>query len=179
MSSMIVRFLLVQLVRYVASAQYFGMVVLHAAWMLLALGTWGNDASGGFEELTKLLVRAFVRLGGVDADGHGDEGTIFAAWGRLSLGLYLVAAAWRAWRGERRPWAWWRVVLLSTAVALAGFVFAMWPASADQPGELAFVAVAMTLATGVSTAWAVGASRLADLLVAAIQRAPARTAAAA
>jgi hypothetical protein len=173
MSHPIARLLLVQCLRYVASTQAFGMVVLHGGWMLLALATWGQGDTGVLDAFTTAVVRAFVRLGGVDAAGHGDAGTLFAAWAKLSLGVYLVVAAWHWLRGARASWAWWRTVAVSSAVGLAGYVLAIWPASGGHPGELAFIVGGFTVAVAVATAWAVGASRLADRVVAGIERTPA------
>jgi hypothetical protein len=173
MTHPIARFLLVQCLRYVASTQAFGMVVLHGGWMLLALATWGQGATGGLDVFTTALVRAFVRLGGVDAAGHGDANTVFAVWGKLSLGMYLLLAAWHWLRGARAPWAWWRTVAVSSAVALAGYVLAIWPVAGGHPTELGVIVIGFTVAVAVATAWAVGASRLADRVVAGIERTPA------
>jgi hypothetical protein len=171
MTSPLARFLMVQVVRYFASTQAFALVVLQGAWMLLAFAAWGQGDTGGAGELATAVLRVFVRLGGVDASGHGDANTLFAVWGKLSLGVYALAAAWRWWRGPRAPWAWWRLVAVSSVVALAGYVFAIWPSSGNQRGDLVLVAVGFAVATAFATAWAVGAARLAERVVEIIERA--------
>jgi hypothetical protein len=164
----ITRVLLVQAIRYVVALQAFGMVVLHAGWMLLAAATWGDVDGGG--DISRLFLRAFVWLGGVDADGHGDEGTVFAAWGKVSVGVWVLDAAWRALRGPRPPWALWKATLLSGAIALAGYAFAMWPSTRGGLGEVSWVLVGFTIATTVSTFWALAARRIGEWVIARIGR---------
>src|SRR5688500_10812462 len=101
------RRLALEALRYLASTQLFGMVVLHAGWMLLAAATWGYGASEGEGAglVTRPLLRAFVALGGVDAQGHGDENSIFRVWLLLSLPVYALVSLWRALRPGRKPWS--------------------------------------------------------------------------
>jgi hypothetical protein len=165
------RLLLVQAIRYLVALQAFGMVVLHAGWMLLAIATWGAAGDADVTSLARLLTRAFVWLGGVDASGHGDEGTIFAVWGKISIVVWLLGAAWRALRGPRPPWSAWKVVVLSGAIALAGYAFAIWPAEDGNLAAGAWVLAGMTIATTVATAWAVASARIGEWVIAQVERA--------
>lgn len=149
--------------RYLASTQIFGMVVLHAGWMLFAAATWSYGASEGEGAalVTRPLMRAFAALGGVDAQGHGDENSIFQVWLILSLPVYVLLSLWRALRPARKPWSFWRCVMVSTLLAAAGYTFAF---LGDSRNEGVLVAIiGFTVATALASAWGLGAQRLAEL----------------
>jgi hypothetical protein len=154
------------LIRLVASSQAFGMVVLHAAWMLLAAATWGG--AGAASSFTAPVVRAFIWLGGVDDSGHGDAASIMIVWGKLSLLIYLLDLLYRRAAGERRPRRIATLTLVSGAIALAGWVLALWP-TANGLGD-ASVAVMFAGLTAAATAWAIAVRRVADAQVAAFER---------
>lgn len=159
------------LISYLASTQAFAMVVLHAGWVLLALATWGAAEGGaGAGSITRPLVRAFVWLGGVDEHGHGDATTIMAVWGQLSLVVYALELLVKKVRGERPPLGLARVSMISGLVALAGWLFALWP-TPDGLGD-AWVALLFAVLTLAATMWALAASRVAELLVARFQPEP-------
>jgi hypothetical protein len=157
------------LIRLLASSQAFGMVVRHAGWMLLAAATWGgDDGAGGASSFTAPIVRAFVWLGGVDESGHGDATSIMLVWGKLSLLVHLLYLLYRRATGERRPRRIATLALVSGAIALAGWLLALWP-TAIGIGE-AGIAAMFAMLTAAATAWALGARRVADALLAALER---------
>lgn len=168
------RRLALEALRYLASTQLFGMVVLHAGWMLLAAATWGHGASEGEGAalVTRPLMRAFAALGGVDAQGHGDANSIFQVWLILSLPVYLLVSLWRALRPGRKPWGFWRSVMVSTAVAAAGYTFAF---LGDARNEGVVVAlIVFTVATALASVWGLGVQWLAELVTRSYSAAPAR-----
>jgi len=150
----------IEAIRFVASTQSLVGVVFHAGWMLLALATWGH-ASGGegaIGTMTHTLIGAFVWLGGVDADGHGDAGSIMVVWGKLSLVVYLLELALRPWTGRLRPFRLSRIALFSGVVAAAGYTLALW----HEPDTVAAISLTIafsTLAT-IGTLWAVIVQRM-------------------
>lgn len=159
----------VQLIRYLASTQAMAMVVLHGAWMLLALATWNHAAGGegGTGGIARSLLRAYAWLGGVDADGHGDAGNLVAVFAKLSLVVYAISALWQRLFGEWRPLPWWLLALGSGVVALFGYAMSIWPSlPADaKPGDAAFVIGLFAVVTALSTAWAVLARRGGEWLI--------------
>ena len=156
--------LAIQAVRYVAAAQSFPIVVLHAGWILLALATWGH-ASGpdsGIGDASRGLVRAYAWLGGVDESGRGGERGLVAVWAKLGFVLYLIDALWLRLFGQRKPIAWWWMVAVSSLVALIGYMVALVPTG--DLGEATFLLIVFSILTGLATAWSVAAHRLADLI---------------
>jgi hypothetical protein len=151
--------------RYLASTQLFGMVVLHAGWMLLAAAMWGHGAAEGegVALVTRPLLRAFAALGGVDAQGHGDENSIFQVWLVLSLPVYLLLSLWRWLRPDRKPWGFWRRVLVSTGVAAAGYTFAFLGDARNQ--DVAVAIIGFTVATGLASVWGLGVQHLVELVM--------------
>ena len=158
------RFILVQGIRYFAAAQAFPMVFFHAGWILLAVATWGHAAEpgGAVGAVTRGLVRAYGWLGGVDAQGHGDEDGLMVVWARLALVLYAIEAVWRWLFGERKPVRLLRIAALSTGVALVGYVAAFLPTG--DLAEAALVVIGFSMLAGLATAWSVGMHRLAAAL---------------
>lgn len=121
--------LAIQLVRYLAAAQSFAMVVFHGGWMLLALATWGHASGpeGDVGDVSRALVRAYAWLGGVDEDGRGGERGLMAVWAKLGLVIYLIEALWYRLSGPRKPIAWWWITVGSWLVAVLGYVLALMP----------------------------------------------------
>jgi hypothetical protein len=158
-----------QLIRFFAGTQAFGMVVLHAGWMLLALATWGdaNDPDSA-HSITAPIVRAFIWLGGVDNAGHGDANSIMRVWGKLSILVYLIDLAWRRVAGERRPRSLWKLALVSGAIAFAGWVLALWP-TGPAWGE-AWIIVLFAVLTALATGWSILVRRLGDLIIAGLEQ---------
>lgn len=158
------RRLALEALRYAASTQLFGMVVLHAGWMLLAAATWGYGASEGEGAalVTRPLMRAFAALGGVDAQGHADENSIFRVWLILSVPVYVLLSVWNALRPNRKRWSFWRSVLVSTGVAAAGYTFALLGDPRNQ--DVVLAVIGLTVATGLASVWGIGAQRLAELV---------------
>ena len=156
----IVQRIAIEAIRFAASTQALVAVVFHAGWMLLALATWGH-ASGGegaIGSMTRTLVGADVWLGGVDASGHGDAGSIMVVWGKLSLLAYLLEVALRPWTGRLRPFRLSRIALLSGAIAVAGYTLAFW----HEPNTVAAIALTIGFSTlaAVGTLWAVLVQRM-------------------
>lgn len=164
----------IQLVRYITSTQAMPMMVLHGAWVLLALATWGHATGGeaGAGGIARSLVRAYAWLGGVDADGHGDAGNLMEVIAKLSLVTYAIAALWQRLFGAWRPLRWWLLALGSGALALVGYSVAMWPSlpAGGKPGDAAFVIGWFALLAAVSTAWAVLARRGGEWLIRSMER---------
>ncbi len=156
------RTLLVEGIRYVGTAQAGPVVILHAAWMLLALAAW-QDANADF---TRPLVRAFVWLGGTDGHGVGNGSAILAVWGKISLVLYLIQALARRMFEPREPLRLWVLTLVSGGVALLGYGLAFL-GDEGNGNTVARVSLSLLFAAGaaVMAAWAVLASRFAELLV--------------
>lgn len=149
-------------VRYLAASQSFAMVAFHAGWLLLALATWGHasgpDTAGS--DVTRMLLRAYAWLGGVDESGRGDERSLMAAWAKLGLVLYAVEALWRGVVGKREPIGLWRIATASWLVAQLGYIGALMP-TGDLREATAMLLIFPVLA-GLSTAWSVAAHRLAS-----------------
>jgi hypothetical protein len=159
--SPIIRRIAGEALRYAASTQVTAAVVFHAGWLLLATATWGH-ASGGEGAIgvtMRTVISAFVWLGGVDDVGHGDVGTIMVVWAKLSLLVYLVAAALRRWRGERRPLRIAHVALLSAVIAIAGYTFALW--HEPQRGPAIALTIGFSALASITTVWAVLVQRMA------------------
>ncbi|MFP7721744.1 hypothetical protein [Lysobacter sp. A3-1-A15] len=153
--------LAVQAVRYLAATQSFAMVFFHAGWLLLALATWG-DASGSDSTIggvTRVLIRAYAWLGGVDASGHGDGNSLMAVWAKLGLVIYVVEALWHRVAGPAEPMKLWHIMGISWLVAQLGYVVAMYPTG--DLGEGAVVIILFPILAGLSTGWSVAAHRLA------------------
>ncbi len=162
----------IQAIRFLAGTQAFGVVVFHAGWVLLALATWGFEAGEGTSTATvsRALLRGYAWLGGVDEYGHGDGSSLMLVWAKLSLVVYVIDAAIRAIRAERKPVALWRVAVVSGAVALCGYLFALWP-DAKSSYENLLPALLFSALALIATAWAVLAQRLGEFMVASIRKA--------
>lgn len=163
----------IQAIRFLAGTQAFGMVIFHGGWILLALATWGLEAGpdSSTATLSRALVRAYAWLGGVDEYGHGDGSLMMVVWAKLSLVVYLIDAAIRRVRGERKPVSLWRAAAASGAIALCGYLFAFWP-TAKSGFENVFPALLFSVLALLATAWAVLAQRLGEILVARIRKEP-------
>lgn len=172
------RALLAQLIRYVAATQATAAVVFHGGWMTLALATWGHAAGDGSttETVTRALTRAFVWLGGVDADGRGGIDSLMRAWGVLTVGVYAADALCRTLFGQWPRIALWKFAAASFAIAAGGWTLALWPAEAGKSpaSDIALLVGVFSTLAGASTAWAIAARRLGDRLVDAISPANAR-----
>ncbi|MGQ0798858.1 MAG: hypothetical protein ACT4NL_01940 [Pseudomarimonas sp.] len=170
MQKSIANYIGIQAIRFLAGTQAFGMVTFHGGWILLALATWGFEAGPDSSTATvsRALVRAYAWLGGVDENGRGDGTLMMVVWAKLSLVVYLIDAAIRGVRGERKPVALWRIALASGAIALSGYLIAFWP-TAKSGFENVFPAVLFSVLTVLATAWAVLAQRLGEFLVARIR----------
>jgi hypothetical protein len=160
----------IQVVRYLAAAQSFAMVVFHGAWILLALATWGHASgpAGAVGDVSRALVRAYGWLGGVDADGRGGERGLMAVWAKLGLVLYVIEALWSRLFGQRKPMAWWWIVAVSWLVAQLGYVCALIPTG--DLGEATLMLIVFPILAGLATAWSVAAHRLADLVESLIRK---------
>lgn len=158
------RRLAAEALQFAASTQVVAAVFFHAGWILLMLATWGH-ASGGeglIGTLTRTLTGAFVWLGGVDASGNGDLGTIMQVWAKLALVLYLLDLVLRPLIGKRRPLGLIRVALVSSVIAAVGYTLAMW--NDFDLGEGVLIIVLFSVLAGVTTAWALLVRRLAAAL---------------
>lgn len=161
------------LVRFAASTQLTGVVLLHGVWMLFAVLTW-KHASGvgdGVSVLTRGLWDGYLWLGGADADGHGDLGNLLAVWAKLSLPVYLLDATARKLFGERPPMRLSRIAALSGGIALVGFGVAIWPLrNAEGAGIwMLFWLAGFAVAAALAALWAALARRVGELLVAAME----------
>lgn len=163
-ATLLARFLAIQALRYVAATQSFAMVFFHAGWILLAMATWGgpDGAHGGVGAVTRVLVQAFVWLGGVDARGHGDGDTLMVVWARLALAVYLLDTAWRRLFGTPRPIGLRRIAVGSWLLAQVGYIVAMVPTG--DLAEAAIVLLLFPLLAALATVWAVAMRRLAQRL---------------
>jgi hypothetical protein len=160
-------------IRLLAGTQAFGMVVLHAGWMLLALATWGHaEDPGSAHSITAPIVRAFIWLGGVDHAGRGDENSIMLVWGKLSILVYLLDLAWRRLTGERPPRSVWKLALLSGAISLAGWSLAIWPT--NPPWGDTWIIALFAVLTAIATGWAILVRRLGDLIITGLEQRAAR-----
>ena len=158
------RFLVTQAIRYFAAAQAFPMVFFHAGWILLAVATWGHAAGpeSAVGAVSQVLVRAYTWMGGVDANGHGDEDGLMVVWAKLALLVYAAEALWRLAFGERKPMRLLRIAMVSTGVALVGYIAAFLPTG--DLAEAALVVIGFSTLAGLATAWSVGMHRLAAAL---------------
>ena len=165
------RLIAVQLVRFVAATQATMALVLHGAWMLLAIATWqASDPTGEVAAMTRPLMRAFAWLGGIERGGRGDEGNVAQAMALLAVPFYLLASLRRRpAEGPASPLAGllkWAAV--SGAVATAGFARAFW--SGGLTGmDLVYLATLMGVLTTGATAWAVAMHRVGEILVARLE----------
>lgn len=162
------RGLCTQLIRYIASTQAMPVMVLHGAWVLLALASWSHAIGGeaGAGGIPRAVLRAYAWLGGVDEGGHGDASNLLGVLAKLSLVAYAIGALWQRMFGASRPLRWWLLALGSGVVALAGYGLAMWPSlPAGKPGDAAFVIGWLALLAALSMAWAVLARRGGERLV--------------
>lgn len=163
-ASPLARFLVIQVVRYIAATQCFAMVFFHAGWILLAVATWahlgGPDSAIG--ALTRVFVSAFAWLGGVDSQGQGDGSTLMIVWAKIALAIYLVEALWRRLYGAPRPVGLGRIAVVSWLIAQAGYVVAILPTGGLA--ESMIVLVLFPILAAVSTVWAVAMHRLAKLV---------------
>lgn len=165
------------LIRYAASTQILPLVMLHGVWLLFAVLTWGDAAASGsgVDRATDAVWKAYLWLGGVDADGHGDLDNLLQVWAKLSLPVYLLDAIVRRLLGERAPLGLARIALLSGVMAVLGFGLAIWPLRAEQGAGwwmLIWIAV-LGMAAALAALWAALARRIADWAVAAMLRPPA------
>jgi len=169
------RTLLVEVVRYLGVTQAGAVVILHGAWMLLALAVFqhaSGDPTPG-SDVSRALVRAYAWLGGTNADGVGNEAGMLVVWGKISLVLYLLDTVARALFGPRKPVRLWVSVLASGVVALLGFGVSFFAsegsASATSLGLLALLFGALAAA---AMAWAVLARRIAEAVIRRIVASP-------
>ncbi len=166
--------LLIQLIRFAASTQAAGVVLLHGLWMLFALHTWGQASGewGGVSTVTRALWDAYIWLGGADADGHGDLDNLLAVWARISVPIYLLDVLARKLFGDRPPMSLWRMSALSGGVAFLGYALAIWPIRAIEGGGVwvIFWIAALAVAAALAAAWAVLARRAAAWAVAAFEK---------
>ncbi|MEO7251403.1 MAG: hypothetical protein ABIW30_02205 [Arenimonas sp.] len=155
------RTLLAEAIRYLGLTQAGPAVVLHGAWMLLALATWQDDYAG----LTRPLVRAYRWLGGADDQGAGAEAALLIVWGKLALVLYFLQLIARAVRGPRAPLRLRVLALGSGLVALLGYSLGFLgdEGNGDRVELLLLAALLATLAAA-AVAWAVFAKRAAESL---------------
>ncbi|MEO6366183.1 MAG: hypothetical protein ABIO38_09090 [Luteimonas sp.] len=161
--------LLVHALRVAAASQAIGMVVLHAAWILLLILAMTQGAPGSGEGATgRVLMDAFRWLGGVDATGRGGMAEVMTVWAKLAVVVYLVGLALAHLRGPRSRWPVLRTSLLSAAVAFAGFGVAMAMLGPASNGSISWFLFAMTFATFLATAWAMAATRFTDRLIGSI-----------
>jgi hypothetical protein len=156
-------------VRYFAASQMLPLAVIHLGWvLLLAAASTGADAPAErLAPLGRAIVRFYQTLGGVGADGRGDETHLLVVWGKLAFAIYLLGLLWR-WLTRRRetPWSFRRRLAWSTSVAAIGWgtTLAIVPqAQPDVPGTLLLWLV-VTLGAFATTAWVLALLRLADLL---------------
>lgn len=155
--------------RYFAASQMLPLVVIHLGWvLLLAAASTGADAPAErLAPLGRAIVRLYQTLGGVGADGRGDESHLLVVWGKLAFAIYLLGLIWR-WltRRQETPWSFRRRLAWSTSVASLGWglMLAIVPqAQPDVAGTL-LLWLAITVGAFVSTAWVLALLRLADRL---------------
>jgi hypothetical protein len=162
--------LAIHVTRYLAASQAFAMVFFHAGWMLLSVATWGHLAGPDSEigTVTRVLMRAYAWLGGLDASGYGDANSMMVVWAKIALAIYALESLWRLKFGRRAPMKLWLVAGISWLVAQVGYVFALLPTGAL--GATTLILVLFPLLAGAATAWSVAAHRFADIIVDRLER---------
>lgn len=162
------------LIRYAASTQILPVVMLHGLWMVFAVLTWRDAAASGsgVDRAAGAVWNAYLWLGGVDADGHGDLDNLLGVWAKLSLPVYLLDAIVRSLLGERAPMGLARISLLSGVTATLGYGLAIWPLRAAQGADwwMLIWIVVLGMAAALAALWAALARRIADWAIAAMLR---------
>lgn len=132
------RTVLVEVIRYMGVTQAGPAVILHGAWMLLALAVWQHATAGSTSsaDFTRPLLRAFVWLGGTDGHGVGSASNLVVVFGKISVVLYLIEAMVHRAVGPRAPVRLRVVALASGCISFLGYGLSFLSGAADGIGGL-------------------------------------------